>query len=70
MENDELCSRQVFHQARTSLLLSLILGLVEQEVRGKLLVLVARKVRLDDIVAFEAEPAELNGQLLSNGCRA
>ena len=40
-------------------LVVVIVGLVEEEVGRELLVLVARKVRLDGRLAAEAEPAEL-----------
>jgi hypothetical protein len=49
------------HIGRTEqngLLLIQILGLVEEEVGGQLLVLVARKVRLDDKVALEAKTTQ------------
>ena len=46
-------------EARASRLLVIILGLVEEEVGGQLLVLVAGKVGLDDKISLEAEAAQL-----------
>lgn len=43
----------------TQLLPFIIVRLVEQKVCGEFLVLVARKVGLDDQIALEAEPTEL-----------
>lgn len=47
-----------------SVVIVIVVGLVEQEVRGELLVLVAREVGLDGLVMVEAKAAKLG-----NGCQ-
>ena len=54
-------SMVVSHSGRTKghhLLVTIIVGLVEEEVGGQLLVLVARKVGLDDKIALEAKATQ------------
>jgi hypothetical protein len=44
-------------------LVAIVFGLVEEEVRGQFLVLVTGKIGLDDLVAGEAETAELESSM-------
>lgn len=57
----ELFKRRVsIHSVVTSLRpVIVIVWLVEEKVRGELLILVAGKVRLDGLVALETQPTEL-----------